>query len=248
MGKCCPETSDSWNTLLVSSKIAEVGIPAGVEAISILIWVLRRGNRKWGQNSLSDVNLPHGVTLCLVILSDLINAPEPPSTKQKIRISLLIDCLRFDPYPTKDPKKKIPPTITLKMSAAIRYCLLRTPAVHVVVPRITARSFTTSQILRRETVTVPKKRPVGAFRGGYVSAEPYWGWSVDSGAGCNALRYLSGRREKNMKHQREVWYDRWTDILKISSIGSSDFSWAQPSQELLLIFISSMNIKSPMSC
>lgn len=51
-----------------------------------------------------------------------------------------------------------------------------------------------------------------------------------------------------MKHQKEVWYDQWTDILEISSIGSSDFSWAQPSQEVLLIFIFSMNIKSPMSC
>lgn len=25
---------------------------------------------------------------------------------------------------------------------------------------------------------MPKKRPVGAFRGGYVSAEPYWGGGV----------------------------------------------------------------------
>lgn len=56
------------------------------------------------------------------------------------------------------------------------------------------------------------------------------------------------KEEKNMKHQKGSLYDRWTDILEISSIGSSDFSWAQPSQELLLIFISSMNTKSPMSC
>lgn len=101
---------------------------------------------------------------------------------------------------------------------------------------------------------MPKKRPVGAFRGGYVSAELYWGAgvgscsSVDSGTGCNAQRDLSGRRKKNMKHQKEVWYDRWADILEISSIGFSDFFWAQPSQELPLIFISSMNIKSPMNC
>lgn len=94
------------------------------------------------------------------------------STKQKY----VFPCSLTASVSTRiQPKKKIPPMITSTMSAAIRYCLLRTPAVHVAVSRTTARSFTTSQILRRETVTVPKKRPVGAFRGGYVSVGPYWG-------------------------------------------------------------------------
>lgn len=54
---------------------------------------------------------------------------------------------------------------------------------------------------------MPKKRPVGAFRGGYVSAESYWRsrmkWGGGgaarqsiAGAGCNAQRDLSGRKKK----------------------------------------------------
>lgn len=83
------------------------------------------------------------------------------------------------------------------------------------------RSFTTSQILRRETVAVPKKRPVGAFRGGYVSAESYWRGrcgersSVDSGGWLQCTAVSERNEKKNMKHQKEVWYDQWTDILEI---------------------------------
>lgn len=87
------------------------------------------------------------------------------STKRNYVFVCSLQDFRFEP-PTHLSSKIIQ---TSTMATSLR--LLRAPAANlrVAAPRLSgARAFATSQILRQATVAVPTKRPVGAFRGGYV--------------------------------------------------------------------------------
>lgn len=92
--------------------------------------------------------------------------PPPPSETTYLSARCKISVSNFPPISKKVSSKT---TQTSTMATFLR--LLRAPAANlrIAAPRLSGvRAFATSQILRQATVAVPTKRPVGAFRGGYV--------------------------------------------------------------------------------